>query len=295
MDVLSDSSDSDSSSVEEDIVVPLEPGEDDGPMEPIKGKNEIEPTIPDIVKTVTIEESDVLVSIGSIESLVDSVVVIKNQNSSTLIDIDSIITFSDKTVLGAVEDVFGPVSQSFYSVRISSSDATLKEKASIGTEMFAVERLLKIARPERSKGSDASNIFDEEIADSDQEFSDDEKEQEHKRQKKAARNPKPKVTPDKPPQPPVYPQQFVPDPQIERMNQMIMQQQYLQMFYPQNQMVSYPPQFMPYQQPPYPQFPLPQYPPQPVYPPQPAFPPQPFQPGPQPFFFQQPPPPAPPQ
>lgn len=58
-----------------------------------------------------------------------------------------------------------------------------------GVDCFLVKRTLKVINSKlcelmKQKGTDASNVFDEEVLPDDQEFSDDELEKEHKRIKK---------------------------------------------------------------------------------------------------------------
>ncbi|KZT54117.1 NAF1-domain-containing protein [Calocera cornea HHB12733] len=151
-------------------------------------KNEIvtpDVNVPDFDE---ISPDDKIENIGEIMNIVDSVVVVKGRTNAQyqVIDTGSLLVFEDRKVF----ETFGAVTQPLYSVRFPSASSIDKERVAIARAVFHV--------PDRSnyvftrhllllKGSDASNIHDEEVSDGDIEFSDDEKEMEYKRQKKLKR------------------------------------------------------------------------------------------------------------
>ena len=80
--------------------------------------------------------------------------------------------------LGAVAEIFGPVREPFYVVRLrDAGDAdAVAARNPVGRDVFAPADRVAFVRPEElsSRGCDASNVYDEELPDHQQEFSDDE-------------------------------------------------------------------------------------------------------------------------
>ncbi|KAI8880114.1 NAF1-domain-containing protein [Backusella circina FSU 941] len=127
---------------------------------------------------------------GNIYQIIDNVVVIHcrpGAEHSTL-DQGSLLVYQDREILGEVFETFGPVSRPYYSVRfnnVSEIDTTI---CKVGDPIFYVPSYVKtqIVQTEelkKIKGYDASNMYDEELAEEDMEFSDDEKELEYKRKR----------------------------------------------------------------------------------------------------------------
>ncbi|PWZ00280.1 NAF1-domain-containing protein [Testicularia cyperi] len=158
--------------------------------------------------------------LGRVHSIVDSVVVIeqevrKAQNSEassapqarapvdstgrpgeeegeySVLDTGSLLCFEDGKVLGLVFETFGSIHSPMYSLRFPSAAAIDKEQVQVGKPVFylpsqstyVMTRLLKAM-----KGSDASNMWDEEVAEDEIDYSDDEAEAEAKRRNKAIRS-----------------------------------------------------------------------------------------------------------
>ncbi|KAJ3359309.1 hypothetical protein HDU91_004963 [Kappamyces sp. JEL0680] len=97
-------------------------------------------------------------------------------------------------VLGRVWDVFGPVQKPFYSVRVGNSEEAALFSRLIDAEVYYVKDLVSmvLTQPLKMiKGSDASNVWDEEVGEEDQDFSDDEKEMQAKRKRKSGKAPAP--------------------------------------------------------------------------------------------------------
>jgi H/ACA ribonucleoprotein complex non-core subunit NAF1 len=124
---------------------------------------------------------------------VESTIVIEAMSTGEqfVLDIDSILVLQDKTILGRLFEVFGPVTKPFYSVLFNTeADIAQIPNATVGQHVFYVPNLAKIVFTEQLKfikGSDASNIFDEEVAAEEMAFSDDEAEMMHKAKLKKKR------------------------------------------------------------------------------------------------------------
>ncbi|THH06672.1 hypothetical protein EW145_g3926 [Phellinidium pouzarii] len=166
-----------------------------GPI--LRTKNEIQETsfiAPDIVEVGIHEPME---KVGEILSVIDNVVVVKglasqteNKASERALDAESLLVFENRRVLGYVHETFGPTHQPLYQVRFSTADAIDKELVTTSRAVFHVPPRSNFVFPgqlRRMKGSDASNVHDEEINEDDIEFSDDEAEAAYKRQRRAQR------------------------------------------------------------------------------------------------------------
>ncbi|KAH6593405.1 hypothetical protein BASA50_007356 [Batrachochytrium salamandrivorans] len=130
--------------------------------------------------------------IGTITAIVDALVVIKATLGGEIqvLDIDSILLFEDRSVLGRIFDTFGPVSEPFYSTRFNSADEVAASSAAVGAPVFFIQDLAKVVLTQpllKNKGSDASNLYDEEIGEDEVEYSDDDQEAESRRRRKQAK------------------------------------------------------------------------------------------------------------
>ena len=143
--------------------------------------NEVVPK-PDITITpdMKIEE------LGVIEQLVDNIALIKafTPGEYQVLDSGSVLCTEDRTVVGAVAETIGKVLQPMYTLYFTSGEEAAQLGVQTGTKLFySVDHASFVfTEPLKNmKGSDASNLHDEEIGDEEMEFSDDEKEMEHKR------------------------------------------------------------------------------------------------------------------
>lgn len=94
------------------------------------------------------------------------------------------LVLESKKVVGRIFEVLGPVVMPIYTIRFNKVEEITY---TVGTQIYAVKGLDKFVETERIKkikGSDASNMYDEEIKDEEREFSDDETEQDYKRDRK---------------------------------------------------------------------------------------------------------------
>ncbi|KAL8859609.1 MAG: hypothetical protein Q9178_004008 [Gyalolechia marmorata] len=137
---------------------------------------------------------DMVVSeLGSVEHVVENSILIKGKTSgeTRALESGSLLCLGDtRSVIGVIAELLGQVQQPYYSVRFTNPAAIAEAGISKGTPIFYVEehssyvftQSLKVL-----KGSDASNMHDEEVGDDELEFSDDEAEAEHKRRAKQER------------------------------------------------------------------------------------------------------------
>ena len=140
---------------------------------------------PDIVVTeqMRIEE------LGIVENTIENVVLIKANISGEyqVLESGSVLCLEDRSVIGIISETLGRVQQPYYSVRFTNAKAIGEAGIAKGTKIFYVEQhsTTVFTQPLKAfKGSDASNLHDEEVGDDELEFSDDEAEAEHKRQVK---------------------------------------------------------------------------------------------------------------
>ncbi|KAI5481669.1 snoRNP assembly factor Naf1 [Pseudohyphozyma bogoriensis] len=129
---------------------------------------------------------------GKVESVIDTVVVVKADTGGDwrVLDEGTVCCWEDKTVIGAIFETFGAVQQPFYSLRFPLSSLPDRAIFTIGKPVFYAPKMATFVftRDIRGlKGSDASNVWDEEVNANEVEFSDDEEEQEYRRAMKAER------------------------------------------------------------------------------------------------------------
>ncbi|KAL9129330.1 MAG: hypothetical protein Q9217_002201 [Psora testacea] len=159
-----------------------------GPLRTTNEKpNEVVPK-PDIVITADMKIEE----LGRVENTVENFVLIKAKTSGEyqVLEFGSVLCLEDKTVIGVVAETLGRVQQPYYSVHFTSPAAISEAGISEDTRIFYVEQhsTYVFTQPLKAfKGSDASNIHDEEVGDDELEFSDDEAEAEHKKRVKQQR------------------------------------------------------------------------------------------------------------
>ncbi|KAF9408535.1 hypothetical protein BGZ76_005852 [Entomortierella beljakovae] len=150
---------------------------------------------------ITLGPDTVLEPIGAVMYIVDNVVVIQAASSGEVRVLDAgtvtAVTATNietqetqREILGEIFETFGPVVRPLYSVRFNNT-SEIPSICSVGCTVYSVPQYSSFVLTEplkAFKGSDASNKFDEEVHDSELEFSDDEKEMEHKRMLKQKKN-----------------------------------------------------------------------------------------------------------
>ncbi|KAI9889748.1 MAG: hypothetical protein M1814_004950 [Vezdaea aestivalis] len=148
---------------------------------------------------VAISPETKVVELGTVESITESTILIKAATTGEyqVLEEGSVVCNSERQVIGVVADLLGRVQIPRYTVRFNSNEEINTFGISLETKIFYPEGdgfIKKVfTAPLRGlKGSDASNVYDEEPAANEVDFSDDEAEQQHKlarKQSKQGRNP----------------------------------------------------------------------------------------------------------
>jgi H/ACA ribonucleoprotein complex non-core subunit NAF1 len=155
----------------------------------VRTKNEV-PDEPLPKPDVIITEEMSIEPLGLVEFVVERTVVVKSQTPGEIqaLDTGSVLCRGDRTVIGVLADTIGNVRSPLYTVGFSTEEEIKDLELQVGTEIFySVDHAKYVFTQElkQVKGTDASNLHDEEVAADEMEFSDDEKEAEYKRQLKA--------------------------------------------------------------------------------------------------------------
>ncbi len=129
-----------------------------------------------------------ITELGNIYTLMEKAITImaKASGEYEVLENGSLLCLEHRVVIGVIADTFGPVRQPYYTVRFNNADEISELDISLGTKVFYVEQFTTrlFTQALRIKGSDASNLHDEEVGDAEMEFSDDEVEAEHKKRLK---------------------------------------------------------------------------------------------------------------
>ncbi|KAJ3256307.1 hypothetical protein HK103_005562 [Boothiomyces macroporosus] len=185
VDLGSDSSSDSSSEEEEDNdqaeLESVKSENDD--FEVIKSKNEtIKPVIEPINITLT---NEAIVLLGNILSIVDDTLTINSVQSGedSIVDLDSLVCTKDKIVVGRLFDIIGQIKKPIYIINFNNNQEIQEKNLKVGDELYYAPKYSNLVKTNglKTKGSDASNLYDEEIMEDEQEFSDDEQERLKKR------------------------------------------------------------------------------------------------------------------
>lgn len=160
-------------------------GAGSGPLRTLNEKPDEDVPKPDLKITPEMKISE----LGDVENLVENLVLIKGKTSGEyqVLEFGSVLCLQDRSVIGVIAETLGRVQQPFYSVRFTNAAAISEVGISPGTKIFYVDQFSTSVFTQNLKafkGSDASNLHDEEAGDAEIEFSDDEAEAEHKRRLK---------------------------------------------------------------------------------------------------------------
>lgn len=198
-----DSSEEEGSDDENGETVPAEAGdveEEEQSDEPIKSKNEItdEPA-EQLPEGFVIDSDEPIQQIGEIVGFVEKSIIIKSKTSGEFrfLREGSVLCFEDRTPLGYLFEIFGPVSKPMYRVKFNNEAQALQFKDKKKEPVYYVVPKSQFEYTDSIKairGTDASNWNDEELPEEEQEFSDDEKEMESKKAKKKKRTKNSKET-----------------------------------------------------------------------------------------------------
>lgn len=126
-----------------------------------------------------IGDDDEVSEIGAIYNLTDNLIIVQSNKGNDPIDEGGLLCFEDRTTLGRIDEVFGPVSQPFYTVRLGRNATVDSARVYKGRKVFvslAQSAPIEMREITAQKGSDASGLYDEEPAPEDLDYSDDEEE-----------------------------------------------------------------------------------------------------------------------
>lgn len=142
--------------------------------------------------TVAVTEDMKIEELGLVENVVGNLALIRANISGEyqVLESGSLLCLHDRSVVGVVSETLGRVQQPYYSVRFTNATAIAEAGIEKHTKVFYVAQhstTVFTQQLKAFKGSDASNLHDEEVGDDELEFSDDEAEAEHKRQVKLQR------------------------------------------------------------------------------------------------------------
>ena len=145
----------------------------------------------------TVDASEAVVPVGTLCHCIDDIVTVQafapagsgdgatatagaaTDAETRPVDEGSLLCFEDRVVLGRVDEVFGQVSQPCYAVRFGRTRRPDPARCKPGTKVFVATQHTTFVPVEQlmlQRGSDASNIYDEEPAPEELDYSDDEEE-----------------------------------------------------------------------------------------------------------------------
>jgi H/ACA ribonucleoprotein complex non-core subunit NAF1 len=157
----------------------------------LRTKNEVpEEIVPKPDVTVTPDMK--ITPLGAVQHVVDTLILIKAFTSGEyqVLESGSVLCLENREVIGAVQDTIGKVEEPLYSVAFTRPSDISDLNIATNTKIFYVDShsTYVFTQPLKNlKGTDASNLHDEEVADEEMEFSDDEAEAAYKRAKKEAK------------------------------------------------------------------------------------------------------------
>jgi H/ACA ribonucleoprotein complex non-core subunit NAF1 len=171
-----------------------EGGKKGAPSEPLRTLNEKPDEIVE-KPNINVTEDMKVEELGEVETLVDNLILVKAKTSGEyqVLETGSLLCLENRTVIGVVAETLGRVQQPLYTVRFTNSLAISENGISKGSHIYYVPQhstYVFTQALKAMKGSDASNIHDEEVGDDELEFSDDEAEAEYKRNLKLQRQAK---------------------------------------------------------------------------------------------------------
>ena len=147
---------------------------------PVRSRHEVldEPA-PQLPEDLKITEQTQLEYVGNIIRVAGKNIIISAAVSGEfrVLEEKSVFCMEDRTPIGVLYETFGRVQAPLYSVKFDSTEAAEQYKNRIGEKVYYVvsaSKFLFTDSIKNMKGSDASNLHDEEIPEEEQEYSDDE-------------------------------------------------------------------------------------------------------------------------
>ncbi|KAG1783563.1 Gar1/Naf1 RNA binding region-domain-containing protein [Suillus placidus] len=163
----------------------------------VQTKNEIVETDIIVPSVSEVGLDEVLEKVGEVMNIIGNVVIVKGlpadssrAASERALDVETLLVFDDRKVLGHVYETFGPTSQPLYQIKFNQSYPLDTEKIHVAREVYHIPQRSNFVFMEylkKLRGSDASNIHDEEPGEDEMEFSDDEQEAAFKQSRKKKR------------------------------------------------------------------------------------------------------------
>ncbi|KAG1813348.1 Gar1/Naf1 RNA binding region-domain-containing protein [Suillus subaureus] len=163
----------------------------------VQTKNEIVETDIVVPSVSEVGPEEVLDKVGEVMNIIGNVVIVKGlpadssrAASEKALDVETLLVFDDRQVLGHVYETFGPTSQPLYQIKFNQSYPLDTEKIRVAREVYHIPQRSNFVFTEylqKLRGSDASNIHDEEPGEDEMEFSDDEQEAAFKQARKKKR------------------------------------------------------------------------------------------------------------
>ncbi|PSR90647.1 Gar1/Naf1 RNA binding region-domain-containing protein [Coniella lustricola] len=156
----------------------------------VRTKNE-QPDEPAPKPDIVIQPEEPIVPLGIVQHIVEGTQVVieglQNGVAATIVDLGTPLCKEDRTVLGTVHDTIATVHKPMYILKFKNEDDVKTAGLERGSQIWYPKSLANFVFPaqlRQEKGSDASNLHDEEVGPDEMEYSDDEQEQAHKREKK---------------------------------------------------------------------------------------------------------------
>lgn len=156
----------------------------------VRTKNE-QPDEPEATPDIKIDPADSIVPLGIVQHVVEGtqavIEALRDGSAVTVLDRGSVLCKEDRTVLGVIHDTIATVHKPMYVLRFKSEEEAKVAGLQRGMQVWYPKAHAVFVFPSQlrmEKGSDASNLHDEEVAPDEIEYSDDEQEQAHKREKK---------------------------------------------------------------------------------------------------------------
>ncbi|KAL1879856.1 hypothetical protein Daus18300_001695 [Diaporthe australafricana] len=156
----------------------------------VRTKNEL-PDEPEPTPQISLSPEDIIAPLGIVQHVVEgtqAVIEALHEGAAvTILDRGTVLCKEDRTVLGVIHDTIATVHKPMYILRFRSEEEAKAAALERGTQVWYSKSHAKFVFPSQlrqEKGSDASNLHDEEVGPDEMEYSDDEQEQAHKREKK---------------------------------------------------------------------------------------------------------------
>ncbi|SCV71250.1 BQ2448_2838 [Microbotryum intermedium] len=156
-------------------------------------------SVPSLPEIELLPEDVDIVRFGVVQNLIENVAVVRADTTGSyrVLDQGTIVCWEDRKIAGTIFDTFGSVFQPFYSLRFPPTSPPSPAAFTTSRPLFYAPTSATFVftrELQAQKGSDASNVWDEEVGEGEIEFSDDEAEQEYKRALKSEKKGKKKAT-----------------------------------------------------------------------------------------------------